>query len=72
MASPVVLALVCCCYLIAVITVFITYFTNKSTFDSNKGIAAGLWLACVFFTITVISMIVGMMMSASETQYEVA
>lgn len=71
MPSPMVLGLVCCCYLIAVTTVFITYFTNKSTFDSNKGISAGLWLVCIFFTLTVIAMIIGMVMSASESQYDV-
>ena len=68
MTNTMAIALVCCCYLISVITIFITYFGNKSAFDSNKGAAAGLWIACIFFTFTVIAMIVASYMPSQEMQ----
>ncbi len=66
MANTTVMALVCCCFLISVITVFATYFGNKTTFEGNKGAAAGFWIACIFFTFTVLIALVGPMMVGDE------
>lgn len=44
----------CCCFMISVLTVFLTYYNNKTVFDNNKGAVAGLWLILAFFTITII------------------
>jgi formate-dependent nitrite reductase membrane component NrfD len=67
MANTTVMALVCCCFLISMFTVFVTYFANKDAFE-HKGAAAGLWIACIFFTFTVIIALVGPMMLPDDSE----
>jgi hypothetical protein len=49
-----IMGLILCCFLLAVITVFATYFANKTIFENNKGAATGLWIGCIFLTFMVI------------------